>query len=409
MIFIAKQSRLDKGSVHYNSARRNWTSVYYIVDPTTGEYKRVRKSFPTQEEARQYLNEIMLQKNNKIFLEDNGILLIKLMKMLLQRKIDSNLISDRGYARTMDTLRVIEKSYLANKNINDIQTEEIQTYLNSLTEHYSNSSIQKIYFQFKNAFEYCLNKGYLKQNPMYEVIKPKSKKEDKTFDALQVEEQKALTDYLLSTNLYETPYRNVFLIQLYMGLRVGEALALTNHDIDLKRNILSVNKTLTTDRADKVCIGKSTKTYAGKRELPIPEVLTPYIIEQMKVAQDNPNEMLFLTPQEGLVLHSTINRKLKDIAKKVGIERDISTHVLRHTYGTRCIESGMRAVALQRLMGHTDINVTLNTYTTIFNKYKEEELRKVNDYYLNNDIFDTTLLKSLSDYSSNLDFIDFEK
>lgn len=64
----------------------------------------------------------------------------------------------------------------------------------------------------------------------------------------------------------------------------------------------------------------------------------------------------------------------------------------------------MRAVALQRLMGHTDINVTLNTYTTIFNKYKEEELRKVNDYYLNNDIFDTTLLKSLPNYSSTTDF-----
>ena len=244
---------------------------------------------------------------------------------------------------------------------------------------------------------------------MYEVIKPKSKKEDKTFDALQVEEQKALTDYLLSTNLYETPYRNVFLIQLYMGLRVGEALALTNHDIDLKRNILFVNKTLTTDIADKVCVGKSTKTYAGRRELPIPDVLIPYIVEQMRIAQDNPNEMLFLTPQDGLVLHSTINRKLKEIAKKVGIERDISTHVLRHTYGTRCIESGMRAVALQRLMGHTDINITLNTYTTIFNKYKEEELRKVNDYYLNNDIFDTSLLKSLAQNSSNIDFLSFEK
>lgn len=51
----------------------------------------------------------------------------------------------------------------------------------------------------------------------------------------------------------------------------------------------------------------------------------------------------------------------------------------------------MRAVALQRLMGHTDINVTLNTYTTIFNKYKEEELRKVNEYYLNNDIFNNNL------------------
>ena len=111
--------------------------------------------------------------------------------------------------------------------------------------------------------------------------------------------------------------------------------------------------------------------------------------------------MLFLTPQEGLVLHSTINRKLKSIAKKVGISDNISTHTLRHTYGTRCIESGMRAVALQRLMGHTDINVTLNTYTTVFNKYKEEELKKVNEYYLNNEIFDNHSLetqKLIEDY-----------
>lgn len=60
----------------------------------------------------------------------------------------------------------------------------------------------------------------------------------------------------------------------------------------------------------------------------------------------------------------------------------------------------MRAVALQRLMGHTDINVTLYTYATIFNKYKEEELCKVNEYYLNNEIFNNNLLEppNLKDY-----------
>ena len=79
------------------------------------------------------------------------------------------------------------------------------------------------------------------------------------------------------------------------------------------------------------------------------------------------------------------NRNLQKIAQNFGIE-NISTHSLRHTYGTRCIEAGMRAVALQRLMGHTDISVTLNTYTSIFNKYKEQELEKVNEYYLNNEI-----------------------
>ena len=47
----------------------------------------------------------------------------------------------------------------------------------------------------------------------------------------------------------------------------------------------------------------------------------------------------------------------------------------------------MRAVALQRLMGHKDISVTLNTYTSVFNRYKESEMEKVNDYYLENNFF----------------------
>lgn len=68
---------------------------------------------------------------------------------------------------------------LLNKTINDIANKEIQAYLNSLTEFYNDSSIQKIYFPFKNTFEYCLNKDYIYQIPMYETIKPKSKKKIK--------------------------------------------------------------------------------------------------------------------------------------------------------------------------------------------------------------------------------------
>lgn len=61
---------------------------------------------------------------------------------------------------------------------------------------------------------------------------------------------------------------------------------------------------------------------------------------------------------------------------------DISTHSLRHTFGTRCIESGMAPVVVQRLMGHKDISITLNTYTSVFDKFKENEIDKVNQYYL---------------------------
>lgn len=59
----------------------------------------------------------------------------------------------------------------------------------------------------------------------------------------------------------------------------------------------------------------------------------------------------------------------------------------------------MRAVAVQRLLGHKDVSVTLNTYTTIFDRYKEQEIEKLNDYYMNNEIVtDERLLGENNDY-----------
>ena len=54
--------------------------------------------------------------------------------------------------------------------------------------------------------------------------------------------------------------------------------------------------------------------------------------------------------------------------------------MLRHTYATRCIESGMPAYVLQKLLGHRNITTTINTYTTIFDKYKKDEVNKSVDY-----------------------------
>ena len=59
----------------------------------------------------------------------------------------------------------------------------------------------------------------------------------------------------------------------------------------------------------------------------------------------------------------------------------------------------MRDVAVQRLLGHKDVSVTLNTYTTIFDKYKEQEIEKLNDYYMNNEIVtDEKLLGESDDF-----------
>lgn len=378
-----KQGR--QGSIYYDKSRKKWRAQIYERNYQTGKYTKKTRSFDTESEARQYVDAIMYQSSNSIYIKNNGIPLSQLMRANIQRKLDTNLISENQYGRVLKTIKLIEKSTISNKKIDEITGDEIQDYLNSI-KHYSNSYIKKIYEQFNQSFKYAINRSYIYKNPMNDVVRPKSKKKDKIVRALTVEEQQEFTEYLININPLEYTYKNVFLVQMYMGLRVGEVLALKSTDIDLQHNIIKIDKTLTTDINGKVVVGFSTKTSAGNRELPIPEYLRPHIMEQMSISKDNENKQLFLSKNGNLVDNRNVNRMLKKTLKELLNITDISTHSLRHTYGTRCIEAGMSAVALQRLMGHNDVSVTLNTYTSVFNRYKEAELEKVNNYYLTNNL-----------------------
>lgn len=389
---MPKKSGSGAGSLYFDNTKKKWIVQRYVTDYETGKSIRKIKVFSSEEEGKKYLSTLMYQKENSLYIKYNGLPINELMRVNLQKKLDMNLIKERQFTRTEQTIKVIEKSYISHKSIEEIDAEELQGYFNTLKD-YSNSYIKKIYEQFTQAFKYAMDKGYISRNPMIDVIKPKSNKKDKVVRALEVEEQQQLTDFLINKTLKECPYKNAFLIQMYMGLRIGEVLALRNSDIDLRHNLLRVDKTLTTDKNEKVIMGETTKTYAGIRDLPIPPFMKPFIIEQMEQGQNNTDNQLFLSPKGNLVDPRNANVALKKILKNNFNITDITTHSLRHTYGTRCIEAGMRAVALQRLMGHTDIGITLNTYTSVFNKYKQTELNKVNDYYLNNSLLPNDLLE----------------
>ena len=74
-------------------------------------------------------------------------------------------------------------------------------------------------------------------------------------------------------------------------------------------------------------------------------------------------------------------RKTKKIYQCDIKKRRVNTHMLRYTFATRCIESGVSPVVLQRNLGHKDIKVTLNTYTSVFHDFKEKEIEKINSIF----------------------------
>lgn len=373
------------GSIYYIKDRNRWRCEYKVFDPDTSTFTRKTKTFRSEQEAKDFFATLQYQKGNSLYIKHNGIPVIELIKSILERKLETGVISERTYVRTKETIKAMEKCDLLKKNIDDVSTDELQMYLNSL-RHYSQNTIKKYLDQLNQAFKYAQNKGYIIQNPMFDIIRPKSFKKKKEIRALEIEEQQRLTDYLLNIPIQEEPNKNAFLLQMYMGLRIGEALALRTSDIDLHKNVINISKTLTTDKDRKIIMGDTTKTYAGQRQIPIPESLLDTVKSQMILAENHKDKLLFVDKNNYYLAPRNANTLLQKITKKLGIE-NVSSHSLRHTYGTRCIESGMRAVTVQRLMGHTDISITLNTYTSILNKFKEQELEKVNEYYLNNDIF----------------------
>lgn len=374
----------DDVTIYYDKRDKRWRCQYKIIDKENLKVKRKTKSFKTESEANEFKTTLKYQKENVLYSKNNGIPLNLLIKSNIEKKFELGIIAGNQYNRLNRTLKKIEKWNLATQNIDDLTSDEIQDYMNSLRD-YSNSYITKIHELVNGAYNTAQKKGYIVRNPMVDVTRPKSNKDDKEVRALTIEEQQAFTNYLMSMPISLEPYKNVFLFQMFLGLRIGEALALKNTDINLQNNIVSVRRTLTVDENRDVIVGNRTKTYSGKRDIPIPEFIRDSFIEQMKIANNNKDNLLFTSKNDTLVFTNNVNYRLKKILKAMGIE-DISSHSLRHTFGTRCIEAGMRAVTVQRLLGHKDISVTLNTYTTVFNRYKEQETAKVNEYYMNNEI-----------------------
>lgn len=164
---------------------------------------------------------------------------------------------------------------------------------------------------------------------------------------------------------------------------------------------IKVRKTLSHVEKGKIILENTTKTYAGMRDVPMLNSLYAKLLEYRI---DKKRGYLF--QKEGKFIHATnFNARFQKLCKNANIrvytitkgikggrktkriyQCDIkmsraNTHMLRHTFATRCIESGVSPVVLQRILGHKDIQVTINTYTSVFNEFKEEEIERINNIF----------------------------
>ena len=343
---------------------KRWVGQYHVGDKRKSIYGKTRKE--VRDKLIVKLNEV--QKN--IIVDKCDITVYELGNSILETKLSTNTIKETSYITLKNSLNKIKESDIANIKIQKITYSLIQEFLNTLT-NLSNSYIQKIIIMLNQIFKEAVKRNYIYKNPMLNIVKPISKNKDKTVKALSVTEQKELLKIIEGHK-----FEDIYIIEMFSGMRCGEILALTPDDIDLKNNIIHINKTVSHNKNNKLII-HSTKTDTSVRDIPITELFKKNIKHSLSHMKINPLNLIFSTNKCTINSVSNINCELKRLAKKYDFSnRDISTHMLRHTYATRCIESGMPAEVLQKLLGHKNIQTTINTYTTIFDKYKNDEVLK---------------------------------
>lgn len=167
-------------------------------------------------------------------------------------------------------------------------------------------------------------------------------------------------------------------ISLYTGLRIGEVCALGWDDIDLLNNVIHVNGTVTrisgkSDSASKTALVIDTpKTHCSARCVPICSKLSCLLQCHASLSASG----FVVSEKETFISPRTYDYRFRKILSRCGIA-DINYHSLRHTFASRCIESGVDVKSLSEVLGHANAAITLNTYVHSSLELKRQQLEKL--------------------------------
>lgn len=366
---MSKSRGNGEGSIYKVASKNLWA-----CQVTLPNGKRKTLYGKTRKETKDKLLKLQNELATGLNVSSEDIQLGQLMHLMNEEKFKANITNENSYRRNLATEKIIEKHFIYYAKIKKINDIQITDFMLTITP-YSNSVIKKCYSMINRTLKEAVRKRIININPAETVNIPKSDKQDKKIRALTVDEQQRLVKAL---NENDFKFKNQVLISLYTGARMGEVIALKKSDINFTFKTLQIQRTATRDKDYKVVISDKTKTYAGQRLIP----LSNNALEVLKIAVKSSKDELLFPTIETVRINDAFKRFLKryDIVDS-SIYGDITCHSLRHSFATRCIESGIQAKVLQKLLGHADIQTTLNTYCDVFESLERQSIEQINEYF----------------------------
>ena len=273
--------------------------------------------------------------------------------------------------------RSIYRKYIHGKigtlMITELNNQRVDEILFSADDkNISANTKNTVYSVLGQIIKYTIEKYHL-QTIAFE--KPSFKRKKKEIEIFNSSEQIKLLQFLCDDT---DVFKMGILLCLHTGLRLGELCALRWSDIDFKGKVLHVNRTVQRIAVDgmeskTVLYECEPKSDCSKREIPLPDAIAKQLTTYLK-----PCTYVFY--KEKPMEPRTYQKKLEAYLKDCDIQKK-NFHALRHTFATNCISNGMDVKCLSEIMGHSDVQITLNRYVHPSLETKRQHLNALEAIY----------------------------
>lgn len=335
--------------------------VYTGINPKTGKPSKTRrKGFITKTAAKKELLEIKRKVSEGTYWNQNDH-----STMTFKQCFDEwySLKENELKGKSLHDIRcnVDKLKPLYDIRIEKLEISDIQNVINKSTESIILKNIRLSIT--KNILDYALNQGYIVKNPAYNIPKFADhgiKKSKKKF--LNDEELKGLLEKAKKRNI---KYYTLIRLLAYSGMRIGEACALKWSD--LKDNMVTINKTVTRDSNGASTIS-TPKTKQSIRTIKIDDTTVKILNEWKNISNACDADYIFSGKKKGFSETQNLNKFMK--------KYNIHAHMLRHTHASLLFKAGVNPKVIQKRLGHTTLEMTMNVYTHLFEEDETNDLDK---------------------------------